>query len=52
MENYENAVFISYAWGGESEEVANKIDGTLQQRGIRITPMVESYDRLQDKRML
>jgi internalin A len=37
MENYENAVFISYAWGGEREEIVNKIDDALQQRGIRIT---------------
>ena len=37
MENYENAVFISYAWGGESEAVVNKIDDALQQRGVRIT---------------
>jgi len=37
MENYENAVFISYAWGGASEEVVNKIDDALQQRSIRIT---------------
>ncbi len=37
MENYENAVFISYAWGGESEEVVNKIDNALQKRGLKIT---------------
>jgi hypothetical protein len=37
MENYENAVFISYAWGGEREEMVNKIDNALQQRGIKIT---------------
>jgi internalin A len=37
MGNYENAVFISYAWGGEREEVVNQIDQTLQQRGLKIT---------------
>jgi hypothetical protein len=37
MENYENAIFISYAWGGEPEEVVNKIDAILQQRGLKIT---------------
>jgi hypothetical protein len=28
--------FISYAWGGEREDIFNKIDETLQQWGIRI----------------
>lgn len=37
MENYENAVFISYAWGGEREEVVNQIDQALQKRGLKIT---------------
>jgi hypothetical protein len=37
MENYENAVFISYAWGGEREEMVNQIDQSLQQRGLKIT---------------
>ncbi len=32
MGNYENAVFISYAWGGEREEVVNQIDQALQKR--------------------
>ncbi len=36
MENYENAVFISYAWGGEREEVVNQIDQALQERGLKI----------------
>jgi internalin A len=36
MEEYEQAVFISYAWGGESEEIVNQIDGALQQRGLKI----------------
>jgi hypothetical protein len=37
MENYENAVFISYAWGGEREEVVDRIDQALQKRGLKIT---------------
>ena len=37
MENYENAIFISYAWGGEREEIVNKIDDVLQKRGLKIT---------------
>lgn len=36
MSDYEHAVFISYAWGGESEQIANQIDLSLQTRGIRI----------------
>jgi formylglycine-generating enzyme required for sulfatase activity len=36
MEEYEQAVFISYAWGGESEEIVNQIDQALQQRGLKI----------------
>ena len=36
MSDYENAVFVSYAWGGERENVVNQIDETLQLRGIRI----------------
>jgi uncharacterized protein YjbI with pentapeptide repeats len=36
MSRYEQAVFISYAWGGESEEIVNRIDQTLQQRGIQV----------------
>ncbi len=37
MENYEQTVFISYAWGGEREEIVNKIDASLLKRGIKIT---------------
>lgn len=37
MQDYEQTVFISYAWGGESEEIVNKIDQALQKRGIKIT---------------
>jgi len=29
-------VFISYAWGGDSEEMANKVDNTLQSKGITL----------------
>ncbi len=36
MEEYEHAVFISYAWGGEREDVVNQIDEALQKRGIKI----------------
>jgi len=32
----EGKVYVSYAWGGESEELVNKIDQSLQQRGIKI----------------
>lgn len=36
MSDDEQAVFISYAWGGEREEIVNQIDQTLQQRGVKI----------------
>jgi hypothetical protein len=36
MSEYEQSVFISYAWRGESEAVVNQIDETLQQRGLTI----------------
>lgn len=36
MAEDENTVFISYAWGGESEEIVNRIDQAIQERGIRI----------------
>jgi hypothetical protein len=36
MENYEQAVFISYAWGGEREEIVNQIDQALQKRGLKM----------------
>jgi hypothetical protein len=32
----QQSVFISYAWGGDREEIVNQIDQTLQERGIRI----------------
>ncbi len=37
METYEQTIFISYAWGGEREEIVNQIDEALQKRGIKIT---------------
>jgi hypothetical protein len=36
MSDYEQAVFISYAWGGEREEIVNQIDKALQERGLKI----------------
>ena len=36
MSEYEQAVFISYAWGGEREEAVNQIDQALQARGLKI----------------
>ena len=36
MSDYEQAVFISYAWGGEREEVVNRVDQALQARGVKI----------------
>jgi hypothetical protein len=36
METYENAVFISYAWGEEREQIVNEIDKSLQARGLKI----------------
>lgn len=36
MDTYENKIYISYAWGGESEEFVNQIDQSLQERGITI----------------
>ena len=35
MSDYEQAVFISYAWKGESEEIVNQIDRSLQGGGLR-----------------
>jgi len=36
MQDFEQAVFISYAWGSEREEIVNKVDETLENRGIKI----------------
>ncbi len=32
----EKQIFISYAWGGESEEIAERVDKAFQERGITI----------------
>src|SRR5687767_1284707 len=31
-----NRVFLSYAWGGESERIVNELDADLQARGIQV----------------
>ena len=31
-----NNVFISYAWGGESERIVNELDADLQSKGILV----------------
>lgn len=36
MADYEQAVFISYVWGGEREEIVDQIDQALQKRGLQI----------------
>ncbi len=39
MSNYEQAVFISYAWGEETNEreaIVNQLDRSLQKRGLKI----------------
>lgn len=39
MSEYEQAVFISYAWGEETEEreqIVNQLDRSLQKRGLKI----------------
>lgn len=36
MDIYQNKIYISYAWRGESEELVDKIDHSLQARGITI----------------
>jgi TIR domain len=36
MNNYENAVFVSYAWGGESERAVDELERAFDERGIRI----------------
>ncbi|MBD2562385.1 MULTISPECIES: leucine-rich repeat domain-containing protein [Nostoc] len=33
---FEKEIFISYAWGGESEQFVNQLDETLQSKGIKI----------------
>jgi tetratricopeptide (TPR) repeat protein len=34
--NYENAVFVSYAWGGESERIAGELEQAFADRSIRV----------------
>jgi TIR domain. len=36
MPDYERSVFISYAWGGQREEIVNQIDKALRARGINL----------------
>jgi hypothetical protein len=36
MQNYEQTIFISYAWGGEREEIVDQLDMALQERGLKI----------------
>ena len=36
MSELERAVFVSYAWGGDREDIVNQIDETLAKRGIKI----------------
>ncbi|MEH2071894.1 MAG: COR domain-containing protein [Nostoc sp.] len=33
---FKKEIFISYAWGGESEQFVNKLDEALQAKGIKI----------------
>ncbi len=37
MTDHDQTIFVSYAWGGEREEIVNQIDQALQKRGIKIT---------------
>jgi hypothetical protein len=34
--NFENEVFVSYAWGGESESMVNELEQAFTKRGIQI----------------
>ena len=36
LSQYEKGVFVSYAWGGESEKIVNQIELALQMRGVKI----------------
>lgn len=36
MNTFQNKIYVSYAWGGESEDLVNNIDQALQGRGITI----------------
>jgi hypothetical protein len=33
---FKKEIYISYAWGGESEEFVNNLDRTLQEKGVTI----------------
>lgn len=33
----DSAIFISYAWGGESEDMANQVDTALRAAGLKVT---------------
>ncbi len=33
---YENSVFVSYAWGGESEQTVNELENAFSERGIYV----------------
>lgn len=35
-DDYEDAVFVSYAWGGESEKIVDDLERAFAERGIRI----------------
>ncbi len=35
-ESVERKLYVSYAWGGESEEIVNKIDTAFQNKGITL----------------
>jgi internalin A len=37
MQDPKQSIFISYAWGGEHEEIVNQLDTALQQRGLKLT---------------
>ncbi len=36
MKEYQDAIFISYAWGGKSEDTVNELETAFANRGIRI----------------
>jgi tetratricopeptide (TPR) repeat protein len=37
MNKYENAVFVSYGWGGESELIVDELEQALAKHGISVT---------------
>ena len=36
QDGYENAVFVSYAWGGESERTVDELEQAFAARGLRV----------------